>query len=147
MSRHKVEHPYIISRTLIYSHKIPILKNKRFWDGLKEGKLLATRCNKCGKIYYPPQVDCPDCLTSDCEWIELSNVGEIETFVASYLKPQGFEHFKEPYTIAIARTNEGVKVMGLMENVDPKNLRVGIKVKISPRFTDDGFPVIMFELL
>lgn len=147
MSKSKAEHPYILSRNLTYVHKIPILKTKMFWDRLKEGVVMATKCNKCGKIYYPPHADCPDCLTSNLEWIELSKEGEIETFVASFLKPQAFEHFKEPYIIAIAMVREGVKIMGLVEDIDYKNVNIGMKVRISAKLGDDGFPVIILKPL
>ena len=141
----KPELPIITSRTLTYTHQIPILRVKKFWDGLKEGKIYATKCKKCGEIYYPPQADCTSCLTSDMEWIEVPNEGYIETFVASYLKPQGFEHYETPYIIAIARTESGIKVMGFLEKVDYKEVKPGMKVKITSRIQNDGFPAIIFE--
>ncbi|WP_243669173.1 zinc ribbon domain-containing protein [Vulcanisaeta sp. JCM 16161] len=67
----KAEGPTIDSVPIVYRHKIPIGKTVKYWDGLKEGRIYATRCKSCGAVYYPPQADCPYCGSSDVEWIEL----------------------------------------------------------------------------
>jgi len=135
----------IKSRPLSFIHDVPITKTKMFWDGLKEGRIYATKCRDCGKIYFPPQVDCPKCLKSNFEWISLSNEGEIETFTESHLKPQGFTHYEKPYIIAIAKTPEEVKVMGWLEGVEVDNVKVGMKVEITSRIQPDGYPAIIFK--
>jgi len=139
------ERPTIRSRPLTLVHEIPIARIKRFWDGLKEGKVYATKCKKCGQLYYPPQVDCFKCLGSDVEWVALSDEGVIETFTESHLKPQGFTHYEEPYIIAIARTPEGAKVMGWLEGISADKARVGLKVKITTTIKPDGYPAIVFK--
>jgi uncharacterized OB-fold protein len=140
----KIENPTIMSRKLLFLHKIPILKTKKFWDGLKEGKIYATRCRKCGQTYYPPQADCSKCLASDMEYFEVANEGEIVTFVASYLVPQGFENYQIPYIIAIVKTSNELKLMGFVEGIDYKNIKVGMKVKITTKIQSDGFPAVIF---
>ncbi len=135
------------SRRLELIHDIPISKTMKFWEGLKEGKIYANRCKKCGRIYYPPQADCPYCLTSDMDYLEVPTRGEVETFVASYLIPQGFESYKAPYVIGIVKTDIGVKLMGFIEGIDYKNIRVGMKVRITTRIQPDDFPAIIFEPL
>lgn len=145
MSKKKPEFPTMKSRPLTYIHDIPVLRVKRYWDGLAEGKIYATKCKSCGKLYYPPQGDCPECLKSDMEWVELTKEGVLETFVAAFLKPQGFEHFETPYIIAIARVPEGVRVMGLLKDIDYKDAKVGMRVEISTHIGEDGFPVIVFR--
>lgn len=142
--------PLIISsRPLMLKHEISVARVKRFWDGLEEGKVYATRCKKCGKLYYPPRSDCSQCLASDVEWVALSNEGIIETFTVSHLKPQGFEHYKEPYIIAIVRTLEGAKVMGWLEGVSPEKVSIGLvgqRVRITTTVKHDGYPSIVFKL-
>jgi uncharacterized OB-fold protein len=146
----KATPPTLPSRPLTYRHEISIARVKRFWDGIKEGKVYATKCRKCGKLYYPPRSDCANCLASDVEWVPLSSEGVIETFTVSHLKPQGFEHYKEPYIIAIVRTPEGVKVMGWLEGVDIEKISVGLvgqRVRITTATKPDGYPAIVFKLL
>jgi len=143
----KKELPTIKSRPLLFVHAIPISKTKRYWDGLAEGKIYATRCRICGELYYPPQADCAKCYRSEVEWVELSREGVLEAFTCSYLKPQAFEHFETPYIIAIAKLPEGVKIMGILKDVDCKEVRVGMRVAIESKIGDDGFPIIIFRPL
>lgn len=140
----KVEYPTVKSRTLTLTHDIPISKTKKFWEGLRNGKVYASKCMKCSKVYYPPQADCPECLTSQMEWIQLSE-GEIETFTKVSLKPQGFEQYKEDFIIAIAKTPEGAKVMGWLENEDIENIKPGTLVKMTAKTMPDGFPAIILK--
>jgi uncharacterized OB-fold protein len=38
------------SRPLNLIHDVPIVRTKMFWNGLKEGRIYATKCRDCGKI-------------------------------------------------------------------------------------------------
>lgn len=135
------ELPSITSRPLTFVHKIPILKTKLFWEKLKEGEIYATRCKKCGKLYYPPQVDCPECLSSDVEWVKLCGEATLEAYTFVHVKPQGFEKYP-PYIIAIAATPEGVKIMGWLEGLKLEEIKVGMKLKATSMVLDDGYAVI-----
>jgi uncharacterized OB-fold protein len=139
------EYSTMKSRTLSITHDIPISKTKIYWEGLKEGKVYATKCNNCGDVYYPPQTDCPRCLTSDVGWIQLSE-GKLETFTQVQLKPQGFTQYEQNYIIAIVRVAQGVKVIGWLENVDIKDIKVGVPIEITAKITPDDFPVIVFKI-
>ena len=139
----KKELPSVTSRPLTYIHKIPILKTQPFWEKLKEGEIYATKCKKCGKLYYPPQVDCPECLASDVEWIKLSEEAKLETYTQVLTRPQSFENY-EPYIIAIASTSEGVKIMGWLEGVKLEEIKVGMKLKATGGLLEDGYHIIKF---
>ena len=108
---------------------ISIEKIRKFFEGLSEGKLLATRCKKSGKILFPPQVDCPDDPDDEVEWVELPKEGELVTWTVIYTKPYTFGHYPD-YTVGIARLTNGVQVLAWVRETDPKKLRVGQKVRI-----------------
>ena len=137
------EFPSITSRPLTYIHKIPILKTQIFWEKLKEGEIYATKCKKCGKLYYPPQVDCPKCLSSNIEWVKLSGELTLEAYTYVQVKPQGFEKY-EPYIIAIATTPEGIRIIGWMEKIKLEEIKIGMKLKAIAKILEDGFPIIKF---
>jgi uncharacterized OB-fold protein len=138
------ELPSITSRSITFVHKVPVLKTRLFWDGLKEGKVYATKCRKCGKVYYPPQGDCAPCLSSNMEWVELNSDAVLETYTHALQRPAGFDQY-EPYIIAIARTRDGVRVMGWLEGIKPEEVKVGMKLEMSTRKLPDGFWVITFK--
>ena len=138
------ELPSITSRYITFTHKVPVLKTRLFWEKLKEGKVYATKCKKCCRLYYPPQGDCAHCLSSDIEWVELSKEAVLETYTHALQRPAGFDQY-EPYIIAIARTNDGARVMGWLEGIKPEEVKVGMKLEMSTRKLSDGFLVKTFK--
>src|SRR6266850_1805159 len=50
----------------------------RFMAGLKEGKILATRCSKSGLTYLPPRAYCERSFEPCDEWVEAGQEGTIE---------------------------------------------------------------------
>ncbi|RLG49748.1 MAG: hypothetical protein DRN96_09090 [Thermoproteota archaeon] len=131
------------SRPLKLVFDIPISRIEKFWQGLKEGKVLATRCRKCGKMFFPPVADCSECYSQDMEWVELSGEGELETFTHILVRPASFQD-EEPYTVAIARMKEGVRVLAWIKDVEPTDLKVGMKVKLKADTTLEGEPTYVF---
>lgn len=135
--------PTLKSRPLTLTYEIPISKTQKFWNGIKEGKIYTTKCKKCGKLSFPPVADCPICLSSDADWVELSNEAEIETFTHVAILPATFQKY-EPYTIAIGRLKEGVRVLAWLKDVKLENTKVGMKVKLQPKVTSEGMLTLEF---
>jgi uncharacterized OB-fold protein len=129
--------PSIRSREIKVVQDMPIGKTVKFWEGLKEGKVYATKCKKCGKLYFPPAADCPECLMSDMEWIQLSDEAEIETFTYVVIRPTSFSQSK-PYTVAIGRLKEGVRVLAWLTGFKLSETKVGLKVKLVAKTTPEG---------
>lgn len=129
--------PSIRSKEIKIVQDVPISKTLRFWESLKEGKIMATKCVKCGKIHFPPAADCSSCLSSEMEWIELSNEAEIETFTHVVIRPTSFQQNK-PYTVAIGRLKEGVKVLAWLSGLKLSEIKIGMKVKLVAKTTPDG---------
>jgi uncharacterized protein len=117
------------ARTLQITYNLPISRTSKFWQGLKEGKIYATTCKKCGKLHFPPVADCGDCGASDMQWTELDGEGEIETFTQVVVKPASFS--EEPnYIVAIARLREGVRALAWLTGVEREKVKIGMKVKL-----------------
>jgi hypothetical protein len=129
--------PNIKSRPITIVEEIPISKTLRFWEGLKEGKVYATKCVKCGKLYFPPSADCPECLHSEMQWVELSSEAEIETFTHVVIRPTSFSAYK-PYTVAIGKLKEGVKVLAWLTGFKLSETKVGLRVKLVAKTTLEG---------
>jgi Predicted nucleic-acid-binding protein containing a Zn-ribbon len=116
-------------RELDLRYVISVERTKRFYDGLAEGRVLATRCARCGEVSFPPQSFCSRCGSGDVEWIQLSDEGELLTYTVINVKPTSFSNHAD-YTVGIARMPEGVNVLAWV-NGDPGKLRVGMKVRLA----------------
>lgn len=51
-----------------------------FLDGLKERRLLATRCPKCDRTLFPAQSFCDACHEKTDGWVEVQKSGTLEMF-------------------------------------------------------------------
>lgn len=119
-------------RTLVHHHSYGQLS--KFFKGLTEGKLLATRCinPKClipdKKLWIPPRADCPDCHMP-MEWQELPKpiIGEVYAFT-------GVEYPGEGIEISTPYWQIDVKIAGV-DNTIPKSYLlygepyIGMKVR------------------
>lgn len=53
---------------------------KKFYEYLKDKKLMTTKCKDCRNTYFPPRLFCPECFGKNVEWVELPREGEIFSF-------------------------------------------------------------------
>jgi len=107
-------------------------KTLDFVTYLKQGKIMSTRCKKCGAVYFPPKMDCPKCLESDVEWVEIEGNGKLATYSVVNYGPSGFEN-DTPYTLAIAELADGVQILGrLSRDIDESNIMIGMDLKVVP---------------
>jgi uncharacterized protein len=104
-------------------------KASDFVDYLEKGKVMATRCRKCGTYQFPPRVDCPKCLGSEVEWFEIKGTGRLGTYTVVNYGPTGFEN-DAPYTLAIADF-DGVRVFGrLSKSIKESDVKPGMELKV-----------------
>ena len=113
-------------------------KTADFVSYLEQGKVMATRCKKCGTSYFPPKMDCPKCLLSDVEWFEIKGNGKLITYTKVYYGPSGFED-DAPYTLGVTEFGEGLRVFGrLSKDIKESNIKPGMKLKVVPsKFSGD----------
>jgi hypothetical protein len=106
-------------------------KTADFISYLEAGKVMATRCKKCGTSYFPPRMDCPTCLSSDVEWFEVKGKGKLLTYTKVNYGPSGFEA-DAPYTLALGEF-DGVRILGrLSRDIGEKDIEVGMSLTVSP---------------
>ncbi len=130
-------------RSLTLRFDIPISKTSRFWDALAEGKFITTKCADCGKISFPPQADCPNCMSGSAEWVDLGTDAELLTFTQIQITPTSFvDH--DPYVVAIGKLKEGMNVLAWVEGGDPANLEPGDRLRIETRKDPQGGPFYVF---
>ncbi|MCF8084862.1 MAG: Zn-ribbon domain-containing OB-fold protein [Deltaproteobacteria bacterium] len=104
-----------------------ITKVNDFIDYLEQGKVMASRCQTCGMVFFPPRADCYKCLTSDMEWVEVSGKGKLVSYSKLEFAPIGFGD-DLPYAIALLDYGD-YKVFGrIADNVPDDEIRVGMEL-------------------
>jgi uncharacterized OB-fold protein len=109
-----------------------------FTTDTRQPHLLGSRCKKCKSYFFPKEaLFCrnPGCAGTEFEEVPLSRTGKIWSFTtnhyappAPYMSPDPFV----PYTVAaVELAEEKMVVLGqLAPGVDPKSLKVGMKVEL-----------------
>ena len=92
-------------------------------------RLEASKCKKCGKIFFPPRLICSNCKTREFEKITLSDQGKIITFTTIRVAPDQFNE-QVPYSIAIVELNEGVRITTQVVDCKPEDMAIGKPVKM-----------------
>ncbi|MBN2467784.1 MAG: Zn-ribbon domain-containing OB-fold protein [Deltaproteobacteria bacterium] len=108
-----------------------VTKVNDFIGYLEDGKVMGTKCNKCGMVFFPPRSDCYSCLSSDMAWFEVTGEGTLISFSKLEYGPVGFEN-DLPYTIAIAQF-QGFKVFGrISKEIPDEAIKIGMKLTVAP---------------
>lgn len=132
------------AKPMTFNPEMATRKLSEFWRGLENGKIYASKCRKCGTLSFPPVADCSRCMSSDPEWIEIEGEGEIETFTKIMIRPKNFADHS-PYTVAVAKMKEGVKVLASITVPDEGKLKIGAKIKLITKKAEAG-PTYEFTL-
>jgi uncharacterized OB-fold protein len=130
-------------RTLSLRFDIPISRTHEFWDALKGGKFVTTKCKNCGNLSFPPQADCPKCMASSFEWFDLGLDATLVTFTHVQVTPASFAG-RDPYIIAIGVFPAGVKALAWLEGVKPESARPGMKLRVEARESREGNSYYVF---
>jgi len=106
-----------------------------FYAHLAEGRLTTTRCRSCGRTDWPPRGFCPACTSDEFDWVDLPAEGQIRGFsVQETGVPAGFQ---KPLVFAMIDVH-ALRVFAPLVGVsDPGALRIGARVRLSPRRVGD----------
>jgi uncharacterized OB-fold protein len=104
---------------------------QKFLEALKEGKLMGTKCQKCGTKYMPPRQHCK-CGSSEIEWYEAPMKGKIFTFTMVMFPPDSMVKYA-PYIVAVAELEDGTHLLAHLTGVTPTTLKVGLPIQIVPQ--------------
>jgi uncharacterized OB-fold protein len=100
------------------------------WRRYKERyRLLGTRCENCGNIYFPFRKVCPHCRR-DGKTVpfNLSGKGSVHTFTVIHVPSEGFEAFT-PYVVGLIQLNEGPKVTSQIVDCKPEEVYISMPVE------------------
>jgi uncharacterized protein len=130
-------------RSLTLKFDIPISKTREFWDALKAGRFITTKCTKCGRVSFPPQADCPECMGDEFSWVDLGRDAILVTYTRVQIAPASFAG-SNPYTIAIGEVKGGLKVLAWLEGAVPDGAKPGMRLRLEARESSEGNPYYVF---
>ncbi|RLC28484.1 MAG: benzoylsuccinyl-CoA thiolase [Deltaproteobacteria bacterium] len=110
--------------------------------------LKGYKCRKCGKIWFPKFVPCPnpDCWSEDMEIIPLSRKGKIYSYSDMYIGQPDMKAYM-PMTVAYVDLPEGIRVFAQLEGeVGSFNCEDEVEVVAGAiRDNMDGKPITSYK--
>jgi len=126
-----IPHPTNISRT--------------FWEGCRNGKLLIQKCRNCSYHTYFPAYACPNCLSSELDWIEASGRGAV--YSATVVERGAGPAFEKeaPFVVALIELDEGPVMMSNVVGSPPYEVKIGDRVTVDFREVAEGVTLPVFR--
>jgi uncharacterized OB-fold protein len=102
---------------------------EQFYKFLAQGKLMAGKCQKCGKIHLPPRTLCDKCYSQEFTWMEIQGKGKLLTYSVIHIAPRQFQELV-PYAVGILELENGLKLPGMITGVTQEQLHIGMPLTI-----------------
>ena len=107
-----------------------MISREQFITKVKDGKVLAYKCKKCGHMQLATIVFCSKCYSDDFEAVEVEGKGKVVTYTIQNVAPAEYEKYA-PYAWVVVRLDAGFNISGFLPGVDsPKNLQINATIKI-----------------
>jgi uncharacterized OB-fold protein len=92
---------------------------------------LAFQRNKNGKAIFYPRIANP-IDGEDLSWEISKGLGTVYSTTAIYSRDE------KPFNVALIDLDEGFRMMSRIEGIDPEDVRIGMRVKVSMSIFEDG---------
>lgn len=102
---------------------------EQFYKFVAEGKLMAGKCQKCGKIHLPPRPLCDKCYNQYFTWIPVPNKGKLITYTVIHIAPPQFQD-AAPYAIGIVQFENSLKLPGMITDIPHDQLQIGMNLNV-----------------
>ena len=102
-----------------------------FYKALREeNKLVTTKCKRCGHIPWPPRQICPECLSTDYEWVDMPKVGTVASWTAAYAGMPPELAARAPMVYALVDFENGLRMPTAILECKPEEAKTGMKVEL-----------------
>ena len=110
---------------------IPTPETRPFWEAALRGELAIQRCVPGSHFYFYPRPVCPQCGSTDVEWVTVSGRATLYSYVINHRPAPGFEA-DAPYAIAVVELEEGPRMMTNIVGVEntPENLVLDMPLEV-----------------
>lgn len=97
-------------------------ESREFYAGARRHELMLMRCRSCGAWRLPSRPRCPDCWSTDTEWVKASGRAKLYSYGIMHQQVPGFED-RVPYLYAIVELEEGPRIVSDIVDVPPGEVR------------------------
>lgn len=106
--------------------------NSKFFKGLLDGKILGTKCNKCGDTWVPVRTHCwnLDCNLEKTEWVEMPLTAKVHTWtIAGWSGRSSLKRLPIVLVYAVIGDSK-VAIANELHGIDPWDVEFGMPLKI-----------------
>jgi len=107
---------------------VPTAATRPFWNALAEGKLMLQQCGACSTLFHYPRAFCPECLSPDLAWREVTGSGALYTYTITRRPTHPLFADEVPQRLAVVELDEGPKLTTTLVNVREADIRIGMRL-------------------
>ncbi|MGH7856554.1 MAG: Zn-ribbon domain-containing OB-fold protein [Candidatus Binatia bacterium] len=120
-------------------------ENKWFWEAASRHELYVQKCGGCGTVRFYPRALCPECLSSDTEYVRCSGRGRVHTFTVTHQNQAPGFRGELPYVMAYVELDEGPRLLTNVVGSKPEEMRIGMPVVVEFEDVEDGMSLPKFR--
>ena len=113
-----------------------MISPKYFREIPQRYRLEAGKCKKCGQVYFPPRLICPECKAQEFENIRLNPEGKLLTYTIIRVGSDIFS-LQTPFAVGIIELKDGVRVTAQIADVELDKIKIGMSLKLVFRKIQD----------
>lgn len=108
-------------------------------------RLEAARCDKCGKVFFPPRLICNKCAGRQFTNFNMKNTGKVVTHTVIRTPADEFSG-EAPFALGIVQMDDGARVTTQIVDVSFDEIKIGLPVKLEFRrnYTEGADGIIQY---
>lgn len=110
--------------------------HERFLAERADGRFVVPLCARCGLRFWHPRGHCPDCGSTDIEYVEPTWPAHVYTYTVNHRPAKGGQG-GDTSTVGYIEWDDGLRILVPLE-VPLDGEVIGAAVRPEPRVTDDG---------
>ena len=117
--------------------------NAWWWEGIERGEILIQKCRACEALRHPPRPMCPECRSTEWDFIASAGAGTIYSYVViHYPEVPGYDY---PLVVAVVDLEEGTRLVANVEGCDWQTVEIGMEVQAFVEDVDDALKLPVFR--
>lgn len=119
-------------------------------EKLNQVRLLGSRCNKCGEVFFVTRVWCENCQSEELSTVQLSTKGKLWSYTVIRSAPHAPYPFRDnfkPFAVGWISLPDGLRILASITDCDIDNLKVGLDMELVVKalFTDaEGREIVTY---